>query len=724
MRPDQPIDVIVPVYRGRVETLAALESVLASVQRRPFELVVVNDASPEPELTGDLRRLASRDSRLTLIENPENRGFVRSVNRGMALHPTRDVVLLNSDAQVANDWLDRLAEAAWTANRIATVTPFSNNATLASYPRFGETNPLVPEYSLAALDSLFRQANARQTVDVPTGVGFCMYVRRDCLRTVGPFNAEVFGLGYGEENDFCRRASKAGWRNLLAGDVFVYHRGEVSFGPGHEVRKAEAMNRLLAIHPDYTELVQAHFAADPARPLRLAVDAARIARSSRANLLFITHGRGGGTERHVGELAERFTHRANVLVLRARPWGAELTWDRAGESFALHFRLPGEADSLYNVVRQLRIDRVHVHHLIDFHPCLYSLLQRIQRPYDFTVHDYYSFCPRISLSGTDGRYCGEPDEAGCNRCLSAPPATSAIDIHHWRSQYATVLVKAERVFAPTIQAASRLVRHFPHVRAIATPHLDSQPACSYPVPNPPLVDPDEPLRIVALGALSEIKGLLVLHAATEDARDRRLPLRLRLIGAPNPQYPQNAYLSVDCRGEYRDAELAAILREERPHAVWFPVQWPETYSYTLSTALEWGLPIVSSDLGANAERLAGREWTWLLPWDTSAAAWNDHFVTIRSKHFLTGMAPPRSEVAVPGYAFSYDGDYLVTPAGEPPHRLLDPPSLAGLCRQPGVVEPLGIRTIRRVARHPFVRPLVRRIPARLKHDLRRLLGAA
>ena len=53
-----------------------------------------------------------------------------------------------------------------------------------------------------------------------TGVGFCLYIRRQLIESVGAFDP-VFGLGYGEENDFCMRATRAGFRNVLSKDGVV-----------------------------------------------------------------------------------------------------------------------------------------------------------------------------------------------------------------------------------------------------------------------------------------------------------------------------------------------------------------------------------------------------------------------------------------------------------------------------------------------------------------------
>ncbi len=274
------IDVVIPVFGGAAPTRKCLESVLSNAQAAPLEVVVVDDASPDAAITGYLDDL-SRAGRVTLLRNEANLGFVRSVNRGMSLHPDRDVVLLNSDTEVANDWLDRMRGAACRAAEVATVTPFSNNATICSYPFEGWNAGLPGALGLARLDRLFATTNTGRTVDLPTAVGFCMYIRRDCLDKIGLFDAERFGRGYGEENDFCMRASRGGWRHVLAADVFVFHEGSVSFR-GERLSLIEtAMAALLEVHPGYLDQVREFIARDPARPLRAAIDEARIACDAR-----------------------------------------------------------------------------------------------------------------------------------------------------------------------------------------------------------------------------------------------------------------------------------------------------------------------------------------------------------------------------------------------------------------------------------------------------------
>jgi GT2 family glycosyltransferase len=273
----ETVDVVIPVYRGMAETRACVESVFASRGATPQEVVVIDDRSPEPGMAPWLGSLAA-EARITLVTHAENRGFVASANAGMAAHADRDVVLLNSDTEVAPGWLDRLRACASSDRSIGTVTPFSNNATICSYPRTLAANPLPSGETTASLDAAFAAANAGRSADIVTAVGFCMYITRRCLDRIGSFDYERYGTGYGEEVDFCMRAARAGFRNVIAADVFVRHHGEVSFEGGSE-RRLKAQATVDALYPEFQQRLKAFIPADPLRGLRRRADLQRLRRS-------------------------------------------------------------------------------------------------------------------------------------------------------------------------------------------------------------------------------------------------------------------------------------------------------------------------------------------------------------------------------------------------------------------------------------------------------------
>ncbi len=635
------VDIIVPVYLGLADTQRCISSVLASKASVPFRLVVINDASPDSEITQYLHELKAQDSRLLLLENEQNLGFVQTVNRGMELGTEHDVVLLNSDAEVANDWLDRLQRAAYSAPSVGSVTPFSNNATICSYPHFCQDNPLPQGFDTAKLDLLFKEANAYRTINIPTAIGFCMYIRRDALNDVGLFDAHHFGKGYGEENDFCMRAHKRGWKHLLALDVFVRHVGGVSFEASSNPRKQAALEKMQALHPNYEVLVGRHILQDAARPARLAVDFCRIHQSQKPALLFVTHARGGGTERHVQELAESLASKANIFVLRPYPGGqVQLEWIAKDEIFQLYFLFPQQQDKLLKALRDLGVAHIHYHHFVDHSAAIRQLADQLGVSYDFTAHDFYAICPRISLTQSDNRYCALEGVEQCKRCLKSFLPQTSIDIEAWRSQSRAFLSQARYCMAPSEDAAKRLNQVLPEVKIHVVPHRDLEDR-AVPQPTSKLIAHHAVLRVCVIGALSPIKGADILEAVALEAQRQNALVEFHLIGYAYRALATSSKAKLIVYGQYAEADLIDLLDKVQPDIVWFPAQWPETYSYTLSACIQAGLPVVVPDLGAFQERLANRDWTWVSAWDRAPAEWLDFFTQIRVKHFVTGLSPAR-----------------------------------------------------------------------------------
>ncbi|PJI99187.1 GT2 family glycosyltransferase [Acidovorax sp. 69] len=725
-----PIDIIVPVYRGLADTRLCVESVLASANQSAWRLIVINDASPEPEVTGWLRERAAQDSRITLLENPENLGFVGTVNRGMALSDSNDVLLLNSDAEVANDWLDRIRRAAYGDSKVASVTPFSNNATICSYPQFCKDNRLPAGYDTARLDALCAQTNPGEVVDIPTGVGFCMYIRRDCLAQVGLFDTENFGKGYGEENDFCQRAAEAGWRNLHLLDTFVLHTGGVSFGDSKSPRERAAMETLRRLHPRYEREVMAFVQADPAQPYRLALDMARIQQAQRPVVLAVLHDRAGGTLRHVRELAQHLSDQATFLTLTPAP-DQRVRLELAGkdEGLELLFRLSDQFPDLVQVLNILGVRHIHYHHILGHDPLVLDLPAQLGVDYDFTAHDYYSYCAHISLTGSDNRFAGEPSPGQCACCSPHDPAPMGYGtVADWRHRNRHFLTSARLVIAPSADTARRIAAFAPSARVRAIPHTDMATPGSEgtPLPQAKNLAPDAPLKVVVLGALSAIKGADVLEAAAQEAARTGAPVEFHLLGYGYRHLQTQPRARITVHGAYQDEDLPGLLAWLQPDIVWFPALWPETYSYTLSAALQASLPVAVPDIGAFAERVVGRPWSWVCPWDQEGKQWVRFFTALRTEHFVPGL-PPAPPVAQPApdsrTPWTYQHDYLL---GVSVKADAQPPLAAALLAQ--YLAPKGasarseaLNALAYLRSLPLLRTAARRIPAHWQRRIKNWL---
>lgn len=609
------VDIVMPVYSGVEETRTAIRSVLDSSIRQPYELIVVFDNPGDEQMRAMLREF---EPRITVLENGTNRGFVRSVNRGMSLHPGRDVLLLNSDIVApASDWLDRIRAAAYASPRTGTVTPFSNNATICSYPRFCRNNEIPEGWTVTGLDAHCRTTLSGTRLDLPTTVGFCMYIRAECLAETGLFDAKTFGQGYGEENDFCMRAAERGWKHVLAADVFVQHVGGVSFGAASTARAAAAYEKLKKLHPAYGPAVEAFLAEDPVLPLRRRLDLVRLL--PRGDVYCLASNKlPGGTERHVQELADSARRRGERGLLLRYADGEHVEIEGFDNQ---RYRLPEESDALRVALRELGVQRLHIHQTVGAPPALFDL----GLPYDVTVHDYAWICPQIKLIDRTGQYCGEPDTHVCEACYAAlgpnedwPEAGKRMTtVEGLRAQSKRHLEGAGTVWFPSHDAASRMSRYVQIAKPVVRLH-DERP----PLPRRRRRQANEAARIVFIGGLTRAKGFDVLYNCAWNARKRGLPLEFTVAG-PCADRRRLQDVGVRVLGPYLEGEIHGILDEIQPHAAFFPGQWPETFSYTLSTAFDAGLWPVAFDLGAIAERVKRYGYGRLLHLDTPVADVND-----------------------------------------------------------------------------------------------------
>jgi GT2 family glycosyltransferase/glycosyltransferase involved in cell wall biosynthesis/SAM-dependent methyltransferase len=644
------VDVIIPVYRGLEQTRRCIISVLQSTVASPFRLIVINDASPEAEITTYLRGLSSFQH-VILVENTENLGFTATVNRGMNWSDTNDVVLLNSDTEVANDWLDKLKVQAYSDLMVGSVTPFSNNATICNYPTLDGMRALPDGENVRSLDATFASANKGRNIEIPTAVGFCMYIRRDCLNEVGLFDVETFGKGYGEENDFCLRATAKGWKHLLAADTFVFHEGEVSFQEGSNPRKERAMNILRERYPMYETEIARHIAKNEAYPLRVAATAARFRQGALPVVLHVMHAHGGGTEKHIEELCRNLQGKAKLLIMTP-PFvekGKNALQLRAVEPtgvLAIHLPMDSTLDFLVSLFQSFGVSLAHIHHVLGYSFNLRYLIEKLGVPFYLTIHDYMLICPRINLMPIGQRYCGEPEPGQCSRCLLVDCPDGVGDIIWWREIHAWFFNTASVVICPSHDVAQRCQRYYPDAVYRVVAH--EKALCDgYHDIDVPVLNESEPLRVAILGALARHKGIELIAEVLLVAEKSNVPLQFQLIGYAEGNLPIVPNILFSQTGHYLDVELADKINTFNPHLILFPASCPETYSYTLTAAMKSKRPVMVTNLGALPERAALRPWTWLIDWNISAVQLVDKLCEVRDKNFLMRKAPvvfPKLEI--------------------------------------------------------------------------------
>ncbi len=252
--------IIVPVFNALEQLEACLTSIARTVPS-DTQILLIDDASTDSRVLPLLQSWVNEAKPYRrLLIHEKNRGFVATANHGMRLAGS-DVVLLNSDTEVAGGWLQHLADCLDSDRSIATATPWSNNGEIVSIPKFCVANP-VPQ-NQQAIASTIASCGSPVYPQMPTAVGFCMAISWFAIERVGLFDEVTFGRGYGEENDFCQRAEQAGLSNVLCDNAYVVHHGGASFGPLGLKPGEKSMQRLLAKHPDYLDKVSEFIESDP-----------------------------------------------------------------------------------------------------------------------------------------------------------------------------------------------------------------------------------------------------------------------------------------------------------------------------------------------------------------------------------------------------------------------------------------------------------------------------
>ncbi len=594
--------VIIPAYRNLLLTRQCIEAVL-NAGSDDIECIVIDDASPEQDLRNCLAGLAAQ-GKITLIRHDSNRGFTASANEGLMRAAGRDVILLNSDALLPHGGIARLRAWLDKDERIGTVTPFSNDATILSYPSVTHPNPTPHRREGASLDRIFASLPDAGLIDLPTGNGFCMAIRGDCLLQTGLLNVAVFAQGYGEENDFCCRASAFGWRHVAATDLFVRHIGSVSFGRTRTLLLERNLRMLHALHPRYEKAVARFIESDPLAPIRRNAGLVRmLARRKAAGscLIMVTHDSGGGVERVVQNRRQQAEAAGSqVIIIRPHQKGCRVE-DCGGDTTNLVFDLPCEWVDFIAVLRRLNAGRIEWHHLLGHAPMMVDLAAALDLRWDIVLHDYIWFCPRICLVGPNGHYCGEPSLAGCESCVMQQG--SLIDAHLSVAELVTrsdrILRDANRVLSGSHDLRRRMRRHFPELEV----EIEELETGIFPETRQSRPLDGGRRRICIPGAIGREKGYEIVLQLAEDAARRNLPLDYVVAGYTIDDDRLMATGHVLISGEYREDEAKTVIESFNCDLGLIPSIWPETWCFALSNLWDAGLRAVSFDLGAQSERI-------------------------------------------------------------------------------------------------------------------------
>ncbi len=557
----EAVDIIIPVYNGYEDLRLCIPSVKKHTDLTRHRVILIDDCSPDERIAPYLDALAQEN--ILVLHNGKNLGFSGNVNKGISLGRDRDVILLNSDTVVTRGWVEKLMACAYREESIGTVTPLSNSATLCSVPVMCRDNQVPEHLTVDEYGALIERCSLHRYPEITVAVGFCMYIKRRVIEDVGLFDAETFGRGYGEENDFCNRALQLGYHHVMCDDTFIYHKGTGSFDTEEKQALLRAHNAIL--EERYPELMQRnarYCAENPDQEIRDNINLYTQLFNGKKNLLYVLHldfrdqamSNTGGTQIHVKELTEHLRGDYNVFVAARDGDYLRVTAYTQDAEIPLKFEI-GKAPE-FPVFRDARlrkifdqilmafsIDLVHVHHTQDLSLEIFEAAAKLDIPVVATLHDYYYACPTILLLDAENNFCKEQDgdltreeqEKRCQACLwkkrQIVPRADYLRI--WRRENKEALSGCRELIFPSQSARDIFLSYYPSLRAKCRViyHGEDRLSCEAVHVDPPEHARKNPALTVRLDhiakagqGLNDIKGWAYLKGADNEKTEIILEL--------------------------------------------------------------------------------------------------------------------------------------------------------------------------------------------------------
>jgi len=580
-RKQKPVCVIIPIHNAHDHVKRCVRSVLLHTDLSTHSVVLIDDASTDKKIGKFLADVKKENPTIRIIRHSKNAGFVQTSNEGMRLMRDHDVILLNSDTIVGPHWVELLRETAYKHRNTASVTALSNKGSIYSVNvKEGTDTELLAER--------IRLHMPHRMPEIPTGVGFCLFLKRSALNAVGLFN-EQFGKGYGEENDWCMRARIKGWKHRLDDGCFVWHTGGVSMKDSgilkaNETTVEENEKLLKKLHPDYPQLVERFLRKDKTmHKIRSSVEKLiKDLPQKRLRIAYVLH-KGieepirGGVERHVRDLVLHLKKDMDVFVIF-----------RENNTVRMHRHI-GESVIRYaqkfaherNALKACNADIVHVHHTLFSG---FSILQDAKKMGSivlYTAHDSFAVSSNPQ-----------------------PPINNANMIHpqYLRSEedrlhIGMLLSGIDHLCVPSEHSYEELLEYLQVTTPYSViPHgIDVRKEETRTIQTPPC--------ICFLGTThNPHKGKSIVEKLAPSLAD--IGMRVVLLGTSKDEWPHLSHEKISIEGEYDHATVVKRLRDIAPSIICIVSMFPESHCYAFDEALAAGIPVYATNAGTLPDRIA------------------------------------------------------------------------------------------------------------------------
>jgi O-antigen biosynthesis protein len=631
---NQTITIVIPVFNAYEELSQCLKSVFKHTSLHA-KLVIINDCSTDTRIPS-LLDWAATYSNITVLNNQPNLGYTKTINKGISFAQDDDIVLLNSDTEVGPHWLQNLRNAVYHQADIATATAISDNSGAFSVPNVGHANDFPIWLNNEEMIRAISQNSKIIYPETPTGSGFCIYIRREVFNEIGIFDEVSFPRGYGEENDFCMRAVRAGWRNIVDDRTLVYHVRSASFRDEKTSLYDTGRHVVDERYPDYRGQVRVFVHSPQMNVMRYGVrkliegKCLTLINKPRPRILFVISTQTGGTPQTNKDLMNGLQNHYSTMMLRCDAtqiafYDASDGQEVLCESFKLQspITLTSHQSSEYeNIVGDLlinyAIEILHVRHIGWHSLSLCRVAKQLGIKVIFSFHDFYTICPTVNLLDENQVFCGgtcTKTEGDCSVPLwknhNYVPKLKHSFIKAWREMISSIFPHIDAFVTTSISTKNLIEEIYPELRQQnfeVIPHGRDFPQLTKKGNRFSVNQPfdSKPLSILFPGNIHSAKGAdLILALKALDIEDR---LEFHFLGTVTEVLKSTG---VD-HGCYKREDFNKLVNNIHPSYIGIFSIWPETYCHTLTESWASGKPVIAINLGAVGERIKQHGGGWLI----------------------------------------------------------------------------------------------------------------
>jgi glycosyltransferase involved in cell wall biosynthesis/GT2 family glycosyltransferase len=609
------ISVILYIYNNYEESEKCIKSILENTKIN-YELILIIDFNTDRRINSFFKRLDSLKN-LKIINNSKKLGFLKSVNLEIK-NSKGDILLINNNnISLTRRWLQKMEIAAYSDEKIGTVSPLFNFTQFLLYniAKTSNNQPLKPN----EIANLIENASEHLKPEISTPLGPCIYIKRDTINDAGLFKEENKDIRKAEKK-YYQKLLENGWKNIVDDSTYVH-------------QNIDSHNKYQNIKLDLSSTLRNRIIDNikiRSKDIDLRIPKKKILYVLHENVHGITGGTGQTTRDIFETLDETFecyilTYSGKKMILWKREKNQTIiikSWKIKSKWSATEFYNDEFKNIYFQVLIDLNIDILHIQHLIRNTYDLPKVANTLGIPIILSFHDFYYICPTINLLDHNNHYCAGQCNAEKKQCSypvqifgDLPILTDFIDI--WRENVSQLIDICTTFTAPTHSTMDLYVSIYPKLRNKNHKIIEHGRNFEKLSAKIELPSKNKPIKILVPGIIKNNKGHDFIKKLKEN--DIQNHLELHFMGIIDDDLKEKGIY----HGKYKREDFCKIVNKIKPSFIGIFSICPETYCHTLSEAWSCGIPVLATKLGALKERIEKNGGGWFLDYESPLKAYNE-----------------------------------------------------------------------------------------------------